>query len=179
MSELPELVIDKSAWGDGPWQTEPDRVDFVANGFACLLLRHPNHGHWCGYVGVPREHPAYERTENYDLDFHGTVNYAAHCSPPICHVPEPGMPDDVWWLGGDFGRIWDLCPGVASSIGRAHEFIRMVDPIGAAAIEEFEQRVADRKLQRPVFLRGVYRDVAYVRAETERLAEQLAAMVVA
>jgi hypothetical protein len=62
MSETPVTpAIDKSTWGAGPWQDEPDRVDFIAHGFACLALRHPDHGHYCGYAGVPREHPFYGR----------------------------------------------------------------------------------------------------------------------
>src|SRR6476660_6887412 len=94
------FVVDKTGWGDGPWMAEPDRVDFVHSGLACLALRHPHHGNWCGYVGVPCEHPAYGRAyEDVDVDIARTLNYAAPCEGLICHVPAPGMPDDVWWLG--------------------------------------------------------------------------------
>lgn len=48
----------KEAWGDGPWKQEPDRSEWRArNGLACLAVRHPRGGHWCGYVGVSRKHP--------------------------------------------------------------------------------------------------------------------------
>src|SRR4051794_8253554 len=99
-SELP--VLDKSTWGDGPWQDEPDRVDFVHAGLACFVRRHPLYGHLCGYVGIPREHPLYGKPyEECSLDAHGGVNYADACDEKagICHVPQPGMPADVWWLG--------------------------------------------------------------------------------
>jgi hypothetical protein len=158
MSELPELVIDKSTWGDGPWQSEPDRVDFVAHGFACLMLRHPRAGSWCSYVAVPREHPAYEKDpSDLDLSYHFPLNYGAKCGGYICHVPEPGMPDDVWWLGGDFDHMFDLAPARIArekALGMP-DFSLFADTAGFV---------------------DVYRDVAYVRAVTERLAEQLAEM---
>jgi hypothetical protein len=31
----------------------------------------------------------------------------------ICHVPEPGRPDDVWWFGFDCAHAWDFSPGYA------------------------------------------------------------------
>jgi hypothetical protein len=30
-------TVHKSGWGEGPWQSEPDRVDFVFAGLACQL----------------------------------------------------------------------------------------------------------------------------------------------
>lgn len=50
--------IDKSAWGDGPWTSEPDRAEWEHAGLPCLALRGPEFsGHWCGYVAVPPGHP--------------------------------------------------------------------------------------------------------------------------
>lgn len=51
-------IYDKSDWGDGPWQGEPDRVEWRLLGFKCLILRGPM-GTLCGYVGVPPGHPCY------------------------------------------------------------------------------------------------------------------------
>ena len=152
MSEQAQ-AIDKSAWGAGPWQDEPDRVEFVHAGFACLANRRGDElGHWCGYVGVPREHPAYGKSYNdVDVEVHGGLTYAAKCEGEICHVPAPGMPDDVWWLGFDCAHAGDLGPGLRATL---------------------------RSLDVPEnpFFRDVYRDLPYVRREIEQLAEQLAAM---
>lgn len=52
--------IDKSKWPQGPWLTEPDRVDFEYQGFPCLALRNWRMGNWCGYVAVPPKHPLWE-----------------------------------------------------------------------------------------------------------------------
>ena len=53
-------VVDKSQWGDGPWQSEPDKIQWqdAATGLPCLIVRGPV-GALCGYVGVPKTHPAY------------------------------------------------------------------------------------------------------------------------
>jgi hypothetical protein len=155
MSEATAQAIDKSAWGAGPWQDEPDRVDFVHAGFACLANRRGDQlGHWCGYVGVPREHPAYGKSYNdVDVEVHGGLNYAHECAGEICHVPAPGMPDDVWWLGFDCAHAGDLAPGLRATLRRLD-------------IPDIESP----------FIRDEYRDVAYVRREIEQLAEQLAAM---
>jgi hypothetical protein len=53
--------LDKAAWGDGPWQTEPDKRQWLdpVSGFACLIQRNEYLGNLCGYVGVPPTHAAY------------------------------------------------------------------------------------------------------------------------
>ncbi len=52
-------VEDKSDWGDGPWQNEPDKVQFMTKvGLPALIVR--NHGGaLCGYVGIEPGHPFY------------------------------------------------------------------------------------------------------------------------
>jgi hypothetical protein len=52
-----EEFLPKEKWGDGPWTLEPDRLEFEAHGFPCLLNRAPVTGAWCGYVAVPPGHP--------------------------------------------------------------------------------------------------------------------------
>lgn len=52
--------VDKSGWGPGPWNDEPDKRQWQdeATGLPCLIVRSPV-GALCGYVGVPPDHPAY------------------------------------------------------------------------------------------------------------------------
>jgi hypothetical protein len=158
-------AIDKSKWGAGPWQDEPDRVDFIAFGFSCFARRHPQHGHWCGYVGVPREHPFYGKPYGDvegALEFHRGINYSALCDEAgdICHVPAPGMPADVWWFGGDFGHGFDLCPGIDARWREAREAFPLIPEL-------------------PGMPRDTYRALPYVRQNIEHLAEQLAAIAAA
>lgn len=53
--------IDKKEWGPGPWQSEPDKVEWrdEKTGLPCLAVRHSEHGNWCGYVGVHKGHYAH------------------------------------------------------------------------------------------------------------------------
>jgi hypothetical protein len=170
--EVPRVEIDKSTWGDGPWQTEPDRVDWIQAGLACMALRHPDHGHWCGYVGVPREHPFYGKdyreVENA-VPFHGGLTYSGLCEGSICHVPAAGMPADVWWLGGDFAHAFDYVPG---SEARTRAIIAAPQPTREL------QALADRLLvPSPREMQDVYRALPYVRKTVNRCARALAAMM--
>jgi hypothetical protein len=145
---MSEYKIDKSQFEDGPWQTEPDRVEWRHRGLPCLILR-SHSGALCGYVGVPSGHPCHGKgcDEIADLEVHGGLTYSNTCNGHICHVPQPGESgDDVWWLGFDCAHAWDYWPKNAV-FQRAH-FARRPDEI--------------------------YRDMPYVRAEVERLADQIA-----
>lgn len=94
----------------GEWHDEPDRVDFEAHGFPCILKR-AGMGAWCGYVGMPPGHP-WHGTNDVDADVHGGITYAARCDGEICHVSKPGQSDDVWWLGFDCNHYNDLAPAL-------------------------------------------------------------------
>jgi hypothetical protein len=94
---------DRSRFGSGPWDAEPDRVFWrdPATGFPCLALRN-RMGAWCGYVAVPPGHSAYGK--DYDevpVEVHGGLTYADFCQEDdrehgVCHTPQPGEPDRVW-----------------------------------------------------------------------------------
>lgn len=52
-------VIPKSKWGVGPWQDEPDRLEWIdeRTGLPCCIIRNMHvTGSLCGYVGVPANH---------------------------------------------------------------------------------------------------------------------------
>lgn len=143
-------IRDRSRYPNGPWDDEPDKIQWPdeATGLPCLIVRAPLSA-LCGYVGVPRNHPAYEMGYNeVEVDVHGGLSFASKCSEgeeegTICHVVEPGEPDDVWWLGFDCGHAFDLVPTAQ------HPSLRM---------------------------KQTYRDVAYVTEQCRQLAAQLKAM---
>lgn len=156
-AEQLQHVVDRTGWDAGPWDKEPDRLDWEHAGFACMALRN-DMGSWCGYVGVPNTHPFYGVSDEFNgIDVHGSVTYASKCAGHICHVPKPGMPDDVWWIGFDCGHAFDLSPRMAA-IEKKMNLPKLVD---AELPREF---------------RRTYKDEKYIRAETSRLADQLAAM---
>jgi hypothetical protein len=153
--QIAAFRVDKTGWADGPWMTEPDRVDFRHAGFACLMLRNARSGNWCGYAGVPPTHPDHGHDyDSVDVKCHGGLTYADKCDGShICHVAELGEPDDLWWFGFDCHHYRDIAPGLESTIRQLD--LDYLDPMAS------------------------YRDVAYVRREVEALAEQLAARAIA
>lgn len=154
-----ERYTDKSTWGPGLWQDEPDRVEWRYHGtprFPLLIVRGPS-GALCGYVGVPPGHSYHGgKYGGADVYVHGGLTYGAACQDggKICHVARAGEPDDVWWLGFDCAHCDDYCPGSA-----AWERERYPD--------EPHMWTRDGGYHR-------YASLLYVKAEVERLAEQCA-----
>lgn len=158
MKTLEWKTMDKSGWGDGPWQNEPDKRQWMdeATGLPCLIVRN-NSGSLCGYVGVSAGHPCFQQDYDAayavaDFDAHGGLTFADHCMAHpegeghgICHVVEPEDNDDVWWLGFDCAHSGDYSPAHAR--------------YGKLYAPNIHER---------------YRDFSYVESEVRRLAEQLA-----
>lgn len=145
METKSEWFCNKADWGDGPWQTEPDKLQWLdpETNLPCLAVRQQEDGHWCGYVGVAKDHALYGKGYDdigIDLEAHRGINYASACSGLVCHSVEPGEDDDVWWFGFDCGHYNDYQPA-----GYAREF---TSPSG-------------------------YKTLDYVRDECRRLAQQL------
>ncbi len=152
-------------WGEGPWCTEPDKVQWVdeQTNLDCLIVRN-RVGALCGYVGVPPEHPLHGRDYNSvyslinGLDVHGGLTFSGGCqetndpSRGICHVPLDGRPDHVWWFGFDCAHLYDFVPQMS---------------VFDAPPDNGRPRVN--------FLHeGTYRDLDYVKRECTQLARQLA-----
>ena len=158
-------TMDKAPWGPGPWQDEPDKEQWAdeATGLPCLVKRSRLGGNLCGYVGVPDGHPwsgqHYGDIGDDRADVHGGLTYSGACQEgpedaTICHVPGPGEPDHVWWLGFDCGHAWDIMPAMeARDLERGWPLIRDRDT--------------------------TYKTVAYVKAECASLARQAAAVAAA
>jgi hypothetical protein len=151
MKDLEYRTMDKSAWGDGPWQHEPDKMQFVdaATGLPCLIVRN-RFGALCGYVGVSKGHPYYGKVyDDPDVSVHGGLTFADFCDPKgdeaksICHKVEPGEDDQVYWLGFDMAHAYDYVPGM-------------------------------RKYNDSLSREEIYRDIGYVKTQCARLAKQLA-----
>lgn len=162
MTELAErsyTTVDKSDWGPGPWQDEPDKVQWVdeATDLDCLIHRGPMSA-LCGYVGVPNGHPLYGKEYGeVPVDVHGGLTYSDVCqendqdvSRGVCHVPYPGRTEDVWWLGFDCGHGFDYIPGTVARMREYNLDSGMPPDIGAT-----------------------YKDIEYVKQQTTSLARQI------
>lgn len=143
-------TIDKSGWGRGEWQDEPDKMQWQdeATGLPCLIVRGPS-GALCGYVGVAPDHPLHGKDyDHVDVSVHGGLTFSDRCadsadeSRGICHVAGEGEPDHVWWFGFDCAHLYDHTPAYERHWGSGED---------------------------------IYRDLAYVQSEVTSLARQLAA----
>lgn len=150
-----EMKLKK--WGPGPWVDEPDHVEWRHNGMPCIMHRQPSSGHWCGYVGVEPGHPWHGEYSAVQVDddddcwgtaaereatVHGGVTYERACDikSGVCHVAQPGEPEDVTWIGFDCAHSGDYTP---------NNYPRW-----------------------PMRGYETYKAAGYVKAETERLADQ-------
>lgn len=153
-------TVDKSDWLRGPWDDEPDKMQFQdeATGYPCLIVRNMA-GALCGYVGVPSSHPAHAKGyEGVDVSVHGGLTFAGFCSPSsdeshtICHVVEDGEDDKVWWLGFDCAHCYDLSPAMEATL----------------------RKIGHRDTS--FMSADIYRDLAYVKGQIAGLAKQLKGM---
>lgn len=150
--------VDRSKWYPGNWDNEPDRREWrdETTGYPCLIRR-GSLGAWCGYVAVPPGHPMHGKDYNdCPVEVHGGLTFAEFCSPSedetaICHTPEPGEPDNVFWFGFDCAHWRDLAPGQLA-------FHREMNIEALPTLGE------------------TYRTLDYVVRETEALAAQLKAL---
>lgn len=156
------LEKERAQWPAGEWDKEPDLVEWrdEATGYPCLVVRGPM-GALCGYVGVPAGHPAHGKDyDSVEVSAHGGLTYGASCAGNICHVPQPGEEDHVWWLGFDCAHAFDVAPRLLEIHTRLEAKLRKEQP------QLFEGYVR----------RDTYKPLAYVQNECTELAAQLKEM---
>jgi hypothetical protein len=185
MSKMPESDIPKSAWGPGPWQDEPDRVEWndERTGLACRIIRNMMFGHLNGYVGVPPTHPYFgwgygdniklapgdldEDTTIDDMGIFNTFIYAMQGAGERGTIPL-GMTlkahQGITWSGELAGCSDMQTSGLwffGFDCGHAWDVSPGLNRMMAPLIAELP--IPDRK----------YRDLDYVRKEVTALAFQL------
>lgn len=171
---------EKAEWAPGPWQDEFDKAQWedADTALPCLIVRGPS-GALCGYVGVPEGHPWYRREYSYvDADAHGGLTFSSHCvekehgdddeSEGICHIPGPGDPDNVWWLGFDCAHGGDYMPRFEKDTKKSHDMFLSATVLPPS--DEFRDSL--RRVEE-YYMSGKYRDVPYVKNECADLARQI------
>lgn len=157
MKQLGYTTRDRTGWGPGPWDEEPDKVQWEdeSTGLPCLAVRN-HYGAWCGYVGVPPGHRHFgKHYDDVDAGIHGGLTYSGRSNAPagspqrISHLPEPGEPEELWWLGFDCNHYDDFAPALFFELNRNDPFYK-----GGEGT--------------------VYRTLAYVKEQCTELARQIA-----
>lgn len=165
-------VRDRSRYGKGPWDNEPDKKQWLdpKTKLPCLIVR--NHsGALCGYVGVSKDHRCFgkhydEVSDDIDANVHGGLTFSDKCHTGsealICHTVEEGEDGNVWWLGFDCAHAFDLMP-----------IQRFLDKLVGQSKKDYF-----KELQRDdLFIPDTYKDIAYVTQQCQSLAKQLKAAV--
>lgn len=179
------LTIDREAlgWPEGPWSAECDKRQWpdAATGYPCLAVRHPERGFWCGYVGVPPEHPLYGADRDcVPLHAHGGVNFAGFCDPNaeettgICHVPGPQEEPHVYWFGFDCYRGRDLAPGDLAA--KPHHWPSFLPELDLSPSPACDANRIQWQVCAPSVRYKTYRTLEYVEEQCRLLALQLAAL---
>jgi len=104
----------KASFRPGEWMNEPDKMQWKTKaGLDGLIVRNSN-GCLCGYVGIGPQHPNYQKKyDDLHVSCHGGLTYGDMCQGAICHVPEPGEPEHLYWLGFDCAHSGDDSPSHA------------------------------------------------------------------
>lgn len=140
-------------FGDGPWVTEPDWMEFEHEGIKCLVCRIVHReigsskylfgGHLCGYVCIPAENRLYSE-DDICIKAHGGITY--------------DRISDHWRIVGfDCAHYMDIVPYSEHLIDKAFSGYK----------------------DRLFLTNGRYRDFDYVKGEVKRMAEQVAGKEVA
>ncbi|MEM5852903.1 MAG: hypothetical protein QW228_00830 [Candidatus Aenigmatarchaeota archaeon] len=82
---------------------------WIHEGLQCLALRHPIFGHWCGYVGIDKNHPLFGKEYNCgemrEIDVHGGITFAGK-------FDMIRLEKELWWIGFDCAHYDDYVPFV-------------------------------------------------------------------
>jgi hypothetical protein len=143
---------DKSKWGPGAWQDEPDKMQWPdeATGLPCLIVRN-RLGALCGYVGVPETHAAYGL--NYDgtpsAEFQERIEQTRKRFPIITKLTDGGAD-----FGAAFEKAMEGVPERDEPVGIGKEIAGVSVHGGltyASPCQKFESE-AEQQLGEPDFI---------------------------
>lgn len=154
---------DRAKWPSGPWDGEPDKRQWTdeTTGLPCLIVRN-GVGALCGYVGVHEGHPAFG-VDYEDIDGTWNDDYSDRTAPIVPGVEVHG--------GLTFS-------GLCQTRDPEHGVCHVVEPGQPDKVWWLGFDCAHCGDLTPVLSAhggDTYKDVAYVTAECERLALNLAA----
>lgn len=127
------------------WLDEPNKDEFEHAQLKCLIIRHAELGHLCGYVAVSKGHPCYGK--DYDhIPYDDLFSVQVHGGLTFSREGDGDRwPEGYWWIGFDCAHAWDLVPYMTSLMSDLR-----------------------------ALMSSTYKNFQYVRRETTELADQVA-----
>lgn len=93
---------DRTGWARGPWDDEPDALDWTRGQIICAIRRSKT-GVLCGYIAVPPSHPWHGKHPIGHDDVRDEVGFP-------WWEPTAEHPGGWWALGFDCGHLHDIVP---------------------------------------------------------------------
>ena len=92
---------DREKWPKGEWDNEPDELEWEHKGLKCAIFRN-SFGGLCGYVGVDRTHPYWEKeySDLQDISVHGGLTFSSWIDEK----------KELYYLGFDCCHFGDVSP---------------------------------------------------------------------
>lgn len=145
-------MIDKTLWGDGPWQNEPDELRFEYKGYTCELRRNIFvTGAWCGYVFMKSTCKA-STDDKYKasqlIKVHGEITYA------YLGIDD-STGEEICILGFDLGHLNDLMPLKQTNTGMINLLNSLTEAKGTYAFKK------------------IYRTMKYAKKQCESMVDQI------
>ena len=146
-----KIISDIVSKTDHPWEYEPDLYEWTHRGVECVARRNLTHGAWCGYVDIPRAMWMKFNRNRFDTMIESieqliTVHGGVTYNEYI-------LDKNARRVGFDCAHGGDLMPKVSASLR------------GYSISTKYEDD--------PITIYDVYRDLAFVIAECESMADQI------
>lgn len=92
-----------------PWTDQPTQVDGEFHGLTCKIIMHTISKHYCGYVGVPKDHPMHGK-DYYMMDIyvHGGLTFSDEAYWDDAN-------EELWFFGFDCSHSGDICKWMVDS----------------------------------------------------------------
>jgi hypothetical protein len=172
---LMHFMAPRALWADGPWDEEPDLIRWKHEPTGYELMMWRNHmGAWCGYVGLPPEHPLhglhYGTPEFLErLESHHGLTFSDTFEEVKDRLELPDELRKLWWLGFDCAHFGDVMPAMEAFT----DAWRVTSP-GLQKLEAMKKRLEEASPEFRDRYRESYKGVDEVRLMVEDLAGQCA-----
>lgn len=146
ISEKRKLYTEAGLWPAGEWDNEPDFEFWQDGEFWCGFVRNYS-GALCGYIGFDPK----IRIDTDEMDVHGGITFSSEEHPGPDNTDVKHIPHNLHWIGFDCAHGGDFVP----SFNRIYD-----DP-------QINNLFASKSFK------GIYRNIAFVKAEIQKMKEQL------